>query len=196
MARKIFKRVGIRRDKNLGDLSNSTEALNNLLDTLVDNPGSTFVSEDLNAIRGSFSIGFTNDQYNQIVRSEEVITSQSGVSSPFLPRITYQNKLDYFKNFAGEPRLFGGNGLTARYYNPEDVNLNSVGIFSGSPFKTDNFWEQGNFNYSGANSNKVPLIWSVSVNKILPARGDLKNLDPNVLCAFADFEISDIKTHK
>ena len=148
MARKIFKRIGIRRDRNLGDLSNTTEALNNLLDTLVDGK-STFVSEDLDAIRGSFSIGFSNAQYRQIIGSAEFTTNQSGLNSPFLPRITYQNKLDNFKIFAGEPRLFGGNGLTAKYYESSDINVNSVGIFSGTPFKIDNFWEAGNFTYSG-----------------------------------------------
>lgn len=147
MARKIFKRFGIRRDNNLGDLSNTTEALNNLLDTLVDSPTSTFISEDLNAIRGSFSLGFTNGQYKQIIGSAEFITNQNGLSRPFLPRITYQNKLDIFRLFAGEPRLFGGNGLTARYYNSTDVYVNSVGIFSGTAVKTDNFWEAGNFTY-------------------------------------------------
>ena len=149
MARKIFKRIGIRRDRNLGDLSNTTEALNNLLNSLVDSPRSTFVSEDLDAIRGSFSIGFSNGQYRQIIGSAEFTTNQSGLNSPFLPRITYQNRLDNFEIFAGKPRLFGGNGLTAKYYDSSDINVNSVGIFSGTPFKVDNFWEAGNFSYSG-----------------------------------------------
>jgi hypothetical protein len=148
MARKIFKRIGIRRDRNLSDLSNTTESLNNLLNSLVDSPQSTFVSEDLDSIRGSFSLGFSNDQYRQIIGSAEFTTNENGLTSPFLPRITYQNKLDNFKIFAGEPRLFGGNGLTARYYSPSDVNVNSANIFSGTPFKLDNFWEAGNFSYS------------------------------------------------
>jgi hypothetical protein len=149
MARRIFKRIGIRRDRNLGDLSNTTESLNNLLNTLVDSSQSTFVSEDLDSIRGSFSIGFSNDQYKQIIGSAEFTTNQSGLTSPFLPRITYQNKLDNFEIFAGKPRLNGGDGLTAKYYGPSDINVNSVNIFSGTPFKIDNFWEAGNFNYSG-----------------------------------------------
>ena len=48
--RKIFKRVGLRRDKNFADLSDSVTGLNNLLDTLVDAPDATFISQDLNAI--------------------------------------------------------------------------------------------------------------------------------------------------
>jgi hypothetical protein len=54
----------------------------------------------------------------------------------------------------------------------------------------------GSFNYSGVNSNKVPLIWSVSVSKFLLSKEMGKNMNPRIMCAFADFEISDIKTHK
>ena len=53
MAQKIFKRIGLRRDRNLSDLVNSKGALNNLLDTLVDGNNAdgtpnTFISDDLN----------------------------------------------------------------------------------------------------------------------------------------------------
>ena len=44
---KIYKRVGIRRDKNFSDLSNPTAGLENLLDTLVDVSGTQFLSTDL-----------------------------------------------------------------------------------------------------------------------------------------------------
>ena len=46
---KIYKRVGIRRDNNLGDLSNSAEGLENLLDSLIVDTGETFLVDDLNA---------------------------------------------------------------------------------------------------------------------------------------------------
>ena len=61
---------------------------------------------------------------------------------------TYQNRLDKLKVFSGIPRVAGGNGLTAKYYNFNQVFENTVGIFSGTPIKQDNFWEAGNFNYS------------------------------------------------
>ncbi len=149
MARKIYKRVGLKRDNNLGDVSNSTAALNNLLDTLVDDASSTFISDDLNAIRGIYSSGLTNSGYRQIIGSAAEFTDQNGISRTFLPRITYQNRLDKFKVFSGEPRLSGGNGLTAKYYRQEEVFENTQNIFIGSPFKIDNFWEAGNFNYTG-----------------------------------------------
>lgn len=149
MARKIFKKVGLRRDKNLGDLSNSTEALNNLIDTLVDDSVSTFISEDLDCIRGIYSAGLDNSAYSQIAGSAVQVTNSSGIDIAFTPRITYQNRLDQFKLFSGDPRFRGGNGLSASYFNPNQVFENTVGIFSGAPLKTDNFWENGNFSYSG-----------------------------------------------
>lgn len=147
MARKIFKKVGLRRDNNLGDLSNSTEALNNLIDRLVDT--GNFISEDLNCIRGIYSAGLDNSAYKQIAGSAVQFTNSSGINIAFTPRITYQNRLDQFELFSGDPRFRGGNGLSASYFNQNQVFENTVGIFSGIPFKTDNFWENGNFSYSG-----------------------------------------------
>jgi hypothetical protein len=149
MGIKIYNRIGLRRDRNLSDLSNPTESLNNLLNGLTVGGNSSFISEDLNSIRGIASLGLDSSGYRQFISSAETFTSPSGSSSDFFPRITYQNRLDRLKVFAGEPRLYGGNGLTAKYYNKTQVYSDTVGVFSGSPFKTDNFWEQGNFTYSG-----------------------------------------------
>ena len=52
---KIYKRIGIRRDRHFSDLSNPTEGLENLLDTLVDVSGTQFIAEDLSAIKNIFS---------------------------------------------------------------------------------------------------------------------------------------------
>ena len=149
MAPKSYKRIGIRRDNNLGDLADTRLSLNNLLDTLVDGESSTFISEDLDAIRNIFSYNLSSDGYRQIIGSRAQFTNNNGVNVDFLPRITYQNQLDRIKVFSGTPRVFGGNGLTAKYYNFNQVFENTAGIFSGTPFKVDNFWEAGNFNYTG-----------------------------------------------
>lgn len=149
MAQKIYKRTGIRRDNNLGDLSDTKQALNNLLDTLVDDATSTFISEDLDAIRNIFSYNLSDTGYQQIAGSRVQITNNSGVDIDFIPRITYQNRLDRFRVFSGEPRINGGNGLTAKYFNANQVFENTQQVFTGSPINTDNFWEAGNFSYSG-----------------------------------------------
>ena len=137
MARKIYKRIGIRRDRNLADLSDTKEGLNSLIDSLVDETGNTFISEDLNVIRNVFSENLTSDQYQKFIGSRTQKTNTNGTLTDLLPPITYQNKLDKFKFFAGEPRLNGGNGLTASYYNQEDINIGTTNIFSGTPFDTD-----------------------------------------------------------
>jgi hypothetical protein len=148
MAISKYRKFGLRRDNNFSDLSNSTEALNNLLDTLVDESSSTFISEDLNAIRNTFSLGLTNEEYRQIIGSETKITDQDGTVRPFIPRITFKNKLDQFEVFSGQPISSGGNGLTAKYYSKVDVFENTTQVFSGTPIRIDNFWESGNFDYS------------------------------------------------
>lgn len=149
MAIKVYKRVGLRRDRNLSDVSNSTESLNNLLNTLAQGQGSTFISEDIDAIRNISSLGLTNAGYRQIIGSVVTSTNTNGTTEQFFPRITYQNKFDRIRLFAGDPRINGGNGLTARYFNKGQVFENTDNVFSGSPFKIDNFWENGNFIYSG-----------------------------------------------
>ena len=152
MAQKIYKRIGIRRDDNLGDLSDKTSSLNNLLDTLVDDTTATFISADLDSIRNIFSYGLSSGGYRSIIGSKAQFTNSSGVNNDFLPRITYQNRLDKFKIFSGTPRINGGNGLTAKYYNSNQV-INPISItgevFTGTPIATNNFWEAGNFNYTG-----------------------------------------------
>jgi hypothetical protein len=148
MAQKSYKKIGIRRDNNLGDLEDKKLALNNLLDTLADGESSTFISEDLDAIRNIFAYNLSSSGYRQIIGSKVQFSTSSGSIDDFLPRITYQNRLDKLKVFSGIPRILGGNGLTAKYYNFNQVFENTVGIFSGTPLSQDNFWENGNFDYS------------------------------------------------
>lgn len=149
MAQKLYKRIGLRRDRNFSDLSNPTQALNNLLDNLVDEQGSTFISEDLDSIRNIASYGMSNAEYKTFGGSAVKFTDSSGIEQFFTPKITYQNRLDKFRLVSGEPRLFGGTGLEARYYNSSQVVKDSPNIFTGEPFKIDNFWENGNFSYTG-----------------------------------------------
>jgi hypothetical protein len=150
--RKIFKRVGLRRDKNFADLSDSVTGLNNLLDTLVDAPDATFISQDLNAIRNIFSSGMSSNEYRKFIGSSVQETTTSGSTRAVFPRITYQNRLDKFEVSSGEPRLHGGNGLTAKYFNAdqvEDTEEIFTGITTGGSIPDDNFWEAGQFEYTG-----------------------------------------------
>ena len=152
MARKIFSRIGLRRDFNFSDLSDPKQGLNNLLDTLVDDVDSTFISEDLDAIRNVFAEGLNSSGYQNVIGSAVQTTDTNGINQPIVPRITYQNRLDKFEVTAGEPRLNGGNGLTANYFNQDAIQETTevfTGITTGGSIPSDNFWEAGNFEWTG-----------------------------------------------
>ena len=170
---KAYKRVGIRRDQNLGDLSSSSLGLENLLDSLVVTTGESFIVSDLNSIKNIFARGLDRNGYQKIIGSSVKFSTPTGEIASYDPRITYQNRLDKFQLFSGEPRLAGGNGLTANYFqndqinftsltsfqynksngNPLDPNLSESNVFLGTTseglIESDNFWEQGNFSYTG-----------------------------------------------
>ena len=105
---KIYKRIGLRRDQNFGDLSSPTQALENLLDKLIDDTGNTFLASDLNAIANTFAEGVTNADYLKIAQSAVEVTNSEGDTLDYDPRITYQNRLDKVEIFTGNPRLNGG----------------------------------------------------------------------------------------
>ena len=152
---KSYSRVGIKRDNNFSDIADPKKALNNLLDRVgTDIPGGTFISEDLDAIRGLFATGLSAGEYRAFGGSTVVETDTLGATRAAVPAITYQNRLDTFKINSGVfPRLNGGNGLTANYFNSDQVKFNTeedvfVGVTTGPSIPSDNFWEDGNFVYS------------------------------------------------
>ena len=150
MPLKIYKRIGIRRDNNLSDLSNTTDALNNVLDDLATGTDETFIKEDLNCIKNIFSEGMTSSQYQLIGGSAQTFTDTQGNTKTLKPLVTFQNRLDISELFSGEPRLYGGDGLTATYYNEDQIQLNQGlygGVFTGEPFATNQYWENGNFSW-------------------------------------------------
>ena len=168
---KIYKRVGIRRDLNFSDLSSPTAGLENLLDSLVVDTGDSFLSTDLGAIKNIFARGMSNSNYLNIAGSSVKFTTSGAIDPPvtlsFNPRITYQNRLDKLEVFTGEPRLSGGNGLTAKYFQNDQINFDEhsdfkynvdpnstdADVFSGITTEgiipDDNFWEEGDFDYDG-----------------------------------------------
>ena len=150
---KLYRRIGIRRDNNFSDIDDPKKALNNLLDKLVDT-GGTFISEDLDVIRGLFATGLSAGEYRAFAGSTVRETNIDGTTRAADPAITYQNRLDKFKVGSGEsPRLNGGNGLTANYFNQDQVKFTTepdvfVGVTTGPAIPSDTFWERGNFTYT------------------------------------------------
>ena len=150
---KLYRRIGIRRDNNFSDIEDPKKALNNLLDKLVDT-GGTFISEDLDVIRGLFATGLSSSEYRAFAGSTVRETNIDGTTRAADPAITYQNRLDKFKVNSGEsPRLNGGDGLTATYFNQDQVKFTTepdvfVGVTTGPAIPSDTFWEIGNFTYT------------------------------------------------
>ena len=118
---KIYKRIGLRRDQNFGDLASPTAALENLLDKLIDDTDNTFLAVDLNAIANTFAEGLENSDYLKIAGSAVELTDSEGNTREYDPRITYQNRLDKIEIFTGNPRLNGGDGLIANYYQNDQI---------------------------------------------------------------------------
>ena len=170
---KAYKRVGIRRDQDLSDLSNTARGLENLLNSLVDETGESFSINDLNSIKNIFARGLDASNYQNIVGSSVKFTTPAGNTVEYDPRITYENRINKFEIFTGNPRLGGGDGLTANYYQNDQINFNSHSTFkytkpNGDPLDvndsesdiflptttegeipSDNFWELGDFQYTG-----------------------------------------------
>ena len=150
---KLYRRIGIRRDNNFSDIDDPKKALNNLLDKLVDT-GGTFISEDLDVIRGLFATGLSAGEYRAFAGSTVRETNIDGTTRAADPAITYQNRLDKFKVNSGKsPRLNGGEGLTANYFNQDQVKFTTepnvfVGVTTGPAIPSDTFWEAGNFTYT------------------------------------------------
>ena len=150
---KLYRRIGIRRDNNFSDIGDPKKALNNLLDKLVDT-GGTFISEDLDVIRGLFATGLSPNEYRAFAGSTVRETNIDGTTRAADPPITYQNRLDKFKVNSGESsRLNGGDGLTANYFNQDQVKFDTVpdvfvGVTTGPAIPSDTFWEAGNFTYT------------------------------------------------
>ena len=133
MAKKQYKKFGLRRDKDFGDLSSPSQALNNLLDSLtglgdIDQPES-FLSVDLDPIQNIFSTGIESSDYQQVAGTAIQVTDETGGTKIRKPRATFQNRLDTARIYTGEPRVNGGDGLTASYFDREQIDVNHENIF-------------------------------------------------------------------
>ena len=162
MPQKIFQKFGTVRSENLSDIENLTISLNNLLDKLVDG-SSTYISEDLDCIRQISTTSLDNTGFLRFANNEEIVLSPiDQLERPFTPNKTYQNRLDIIRSFTGEPRISGGNGLSAKYYDHTQIDLNKLNgdfgeekVFNGEEVAKETgadqntTWTNGDFNYNG-----------------------------------------------
>lgn len=164
MPAKRFTKFGLKRVNNLSDVPNERLALNNILDGLKADK-EQFVSEDLDCIRGIFTNNITQNDFVQIADNAVKSTSTTGEFEVFKPLITIENRFDRSYFTVSDPFFFGGDGLTARYYDDLQITRDGDGLFTGfsgtETFK-DNFWERGDFAFADKlTSNNLSLFGGI-----------------------------------
>lgn len=155
MARKTFSKFGLKRDLNLSDVPNKKQAIDNILDGLADGAES-FTWEDIEAIRDISLSNITTSTINSAADATVKKIAPNAELIVYDPLITLENRFDKAYFTTAEPYFFGGDGLTASYYDSnaiqrstaEDPASNFTGFNSSLLVKQDNFWERGNFSYS------------------------------------------------
>lgn len=169
---KKYKSYGVRRENNLSDLENREEALNNLLDNIpgVDaENGITFISQDLDAIRGLKDTDITSDDFIQLAgttvngieldQSGNVVVDEDGntISVPVNPLIRMSDSFQRYRRVTEEPPVFASgrgpnvffvpsNLLPPSFSKGSNLNTQLVPNLSDPLIQTSNdFWALGEF---------------------------------------------------
>lgn len=154
MAGKIFSKFGAKRSLNLADLPDKKEALNNLLDKLADST-ETFTWEDINLLKFISLTDISSSTFTSASDATVKLVNSSGVSTPYNPLITLENRFDKAYFTTSEPYFAGGNGLSASYFDSNSIQRATendpasdfTGFDTSLLVRQDNFWERGNFSY-------------------------------------------------
>ena len=154
---KKYTNLGLRRDKNLSDVENPVLALNNLLNNIVNDNTKTFISEDLDAIRGIQNTAVNPAKLSDLANIKVQYSLQVGSTiQDFLvtPLVTLKDRIDNSKIITGEtPAIAGGLGLLARFVPSSNVNVGTVSSTGDTIFTTASnqtqevFWEGGDFSF-------------------------------------------------
>lgn len=158
---KSFTKFGLKRDNNFSDIPNKERALNNLLDDLRGSKPK-FILEDLDCLKELFPKGVTNNDFRRLagiavkfLNTDQTSSIPLGTSLSFDPLVTLENRFDRAYFTVADPFFFGGDGLTARYYDnnqilratPNNPVSNFIG-FSEDPVATNTLWEDGRFAFT------------------------------------------------
>lgn len=107
-----YKSFGVRRANNLSDIDNPELALNNLLDNLtgVDPAaGITFISQDLDAIRGLKDTNVETDNFEQLQNTAPTATSPAAPGaepSVISPLIRLEDRFRQYRSVSEDPPVF------------------------------------------------------------------------------------------
>ena len=163
---KKYRSYGIRRENNLADLSDSTISLNNLLNNIPGVSGErTFISEDLDVIRGLKDTDITTETFASISGTAPTETvffdaNNNPIENPFErviePIIRLEDRAKLYRTYSEENPVFSSGMGPNVYFVPSD-SLPSITpgantatwfqtIKANSEIETSNdFWALGEF---------------------------------------------------
>lgn len=151
-----YRSYGIRRENNISDVDNYELSLNNLINNLpevVD--GKSFISQDLDAIRGLGATNITSETFLQLGGTAQryTFTEDNTIKEDYVkPIIRLKDRFDGYRSITGpEGQLGSGLGPLA-YFIPSE----NVGLFNANTFFEDavdvtgvetseDYWANGEF---------------------------------------------------
>lgn len=181
---KKYRSYGIRRDNNLADLADPKAALNSLLDQLTEETGKSFITEDLDAIRGLKNTSINLEVLSSIASIAKTYTyinaANAVIEDVYEPLIRFKDDININRAITGTPGAFGS-GLgpdawlvpTTRIAANSAINKSSTlnTIFPSfltdktSIIKQDDYWIIGEFFNSDRFDSSFPdqnggAIWT------------------------------------
>lgn len=171
MASKKYRSYGVRRENNLSDLDNKEDGLNNLLNNLpgVGSNNTTFISEDLDAIRGLKDSSVQPTNFLGLAGSTPKTTLTDELGNTILdtngnpieqiiqPIYRVEDRFKVYRTITEFPPVFNSGTGPYAYFMPSTIlptltkgnNLNNVNIntLKVSPLveKSEDFWALGEF---------------------------------------------------
>lgn len=128
---KKYRSYGIRRENNLSDLADPKAALNSLLDQLTEESGKTFVTEDLDAIRGLKNTSINIEILSSIASIAKTYTyvnsANVSIEDVYEPIIRFKDDFNIYRSITGKPGALGsGLGPDAWLIPSNRIAANSV----------------------------------------------------------------------
>jgi hypothetical protein len=157
-----YRSFGVRRSNNLSDIQDKTASLNNLLNNLpgTNPPTITFISEDLDAIRGLKDTNIRSDSFIQIGQTAPKITLLDEQDNPVEvlvdPLVRLEDRFNQFRTVTDNPPVFASGQGPRAYF----IRSNLIPTFTANTNITtdiepvlsdpsiqisDDFWMLGEF---------------------------------------------------
>jgi hypothetical protein len=117
-----FQKFGLRRDRNLSDISDKDTALGNLLDGLALDANTGFVPEDIRVINGLSATDITTDDFAELLNTKRTYTpANSSVQELLVPLVTIRDNIENFKVVTENPPSTAGGPGPDTYFFSSDL---------------------------------------------------------------------------